>query len=71
VVLAWIWLDVSLGANRLMQEAASPAGNVDAMQGKLAAMRYFFAYELPKIDAWLSVVAGRVAVTREMQDAWF
>jgi hypothetical protein len=26
--------------------------------GKLAAMRYFFAYELPKIDAWLGVVAA-------------
>jgi hypothetical protein len=31
-------------------------------------MRYFFAYELPKIDAWLAVVARREAVCREMQD---
>ena len=27
--------------------------------GKLAAMRYFFHYELPKIDAWLAVVSSR------------
>jgi butyryl-CoA dehydrogenase len=29
-------------------------------------MRYFFAYELPKIDAWLGVVARREALVREI-----
>jgi alkylation response protein AidB-like acyl-CoA dehydrogenase len=62
VVLAWLWLDVCLAA----QEAPSAM-----KQGKLAAMRYFFAFELPKIDAWLGVVASREPVCREMQDAWF
>ena len=28
-------------------------------RGRLAACRYFFRYELPKIDAWLGVVAAR------------
>jgi hypothetical protein len=36
-----------------------------------AALRYFYAYELPKIDAWLAVVARREALPREMQDEWF
>ena len=40
-------------------------------QGKLAAMRFFFAYELPRIDAWLAVVARREAVCRTMQPDWF
>jgi hypothetical protein len=39
--------------------------------GKRAAMRYFYAFELPKIDAWLGPVARREALLREMQDAWF
>jgi butyryl-CoA dehydrogenase len=56
VVLAWLWLDVALAS-------ADP--------GRRAALRYFYAYELPKIDAWLSVVASREAVCREMQDDWF
>jgi len=56
VVLAWIWLDVAL---------------VTDQPGRRAALRYFFAYELPKIDAWLGVVARREALPREMQDAWF
>jgi butyryl-CoA dehydrogenase len=62
VVLAWLWLDVALAASAQQGDLAS---------GKLAAMRYFFAYELPKIDAWLGVVARREALPREMQDAWF
>jgi hypothetical protein len=45
VVLAWIWLDVAL--------ARAPRRRRSLKPGKLAAMRYFFAYELPKIDAWL------------------
>ena len=62
VVLAWIWLDVACVAGR---------GETDFHKGKLAAMRYFYAYELPKIDAWLGVVARREALPREVQDAWF
>ncbi len=62
VVLAWLWLDVNLAAQRTGGELAP---------GKLAAMRYFYAYELPKIDAWLAVVARREPLPREMQDAWF
>lgn len=50
-VLAWIWLDVALAAVAL---PASPA-----RQGRLAAMRYFFHYELPRIGAWLKVVRER------------
>lgn len=60
VVLAWVWLDVALAA---VGHALAP--------GKLAAMRYFFAYELPKIDAWLGVVAARTDVCRTMDPAWF
>lgn len=50
-VLAWIWLDVALAAIAL---PASPA-----RQGRLAAARYFFHYELPRIGAWLKVVRER------------
>ncbi len=62
VVLAWLWLDVAL---------AAAAQKSDLASGKLAAMRYFFAYELPKIDAWLGPVARREPLVRDMQDAWF
>nr|WP_145548416.1 acyl-CoA dehydrogenase [Variovorax boronicumulans] len=47
-VLAWIWLDVA---------CSLPANGSAAAQGRLAAMRFFYRYELPKIGAWLAVVA--------------
>jgi butyryl-CoA dehydrogenase len=50
-VLAWIWLDVAL--------AAHAAADTPARTGRLAAMRFFFHYELPKIGAWLQVVSSR------------
>ncbi len=59
VVLAWLWLDVALAARG---HALAP--------GKLAAMRYFFAYELPKIDAWLAPVARREPLVRELDPGW-
>ena len=43
----------------------------DFVQGKLAACRYFYAYELPKTSAWLQVVATREPLCRDMADAWF
>ena len=50
-VLAWIWLDVALAAHTAAESAART--------GRLAAMRFFFHYELPKIGAWLQVVSSR------------
>jgi len=69
MVLAWLWLDVAMAAGRGLQAGAAPGE--DFHRGKLAAARYFFHFELPKIDAWLGVVASRDATCREMQDAWF
>ena len=53
-VLAWIWLDVALAVLR-----AEGAQSAPASAGKIAAMTYFYHYELPKIDAWLKVVVAR------------
>lgn len=61
VVLAWIWLDVAIAA-----ASASPAD-----RGRRQACRFFYDYELPKVDAWLSVVAARNPTCREMRDEWF
>jgi alkylation response protein AidB-like acyl-CoA dehydrogenase len=61
VVLAWVWLDLALAA------APAPAPR---REGLRAAQRYFFAYELPKVQPWLSVVARREAVCRTLQPEW-
>ena len=66
-VLAWVWLDLATTC----QKALNAGQDADFHQGKLNAMRYFFRYELPKIDAWLGVVASRDPTCRDMQDRWF
>ncbi|MEZ5704133.1 MAG: acyl-CoA dehydrogenase [Burkholderiaceae bacterium] len=63
MVLAWIWLDVALTA----QVGADTA----ARTGRLAAMRYFFHYELPKIGAWLAVVSSRDQTCAEVPEEAF
>ena len=50
LVMAWIWLDVS---------ASCRGTQTSAQTGRQAAAKYFFHFELPKIDAWLSVVSNR------------
>jgi butyryl-CoA dehydrogenase len=70
VVLAWLWLDVARVCS-LQMAGSSDSAQADLQHGKLAAMRYFFAYELPKVDAWLLVAASRQSVCRDMHDNWF
>jgi alkylation response protein AidB-like acyl-CoA dehydrogenase len=68
-VVAWMWLDVALAASRALDSGR--ALGADFYRGKLQAARYFFHYELPKIGAWLDVVARRDSTCRDMADAWF
>ena len=67
VVMAWIWLDVALCAQRGMATASDAA----LRQGKLAACRFFFRHELPRTAAWLTVVETRDDTCRAMADEWF
>ncbi|MGE0332251.1 MAG: acyl-CoA dehydrogenase [Ramlibacter sp.] len=66
MVLAWVWLDVALAV-----PSSTPADTPPANQGKLAAMRYFFHYELPKIGAWLAVVQTRDATCAALAEDAF
>ncbi|AKJ29300.1 acyl-CoA dehydrogenase [Caldimonas brevitalea] len=66
-VLAWVWLDVGARSEQLLADG----GDADLLNGKLAAMRYFFRYELPKIEPWLAVVETRDATCRDTEESWF
>jgi hypothetical protein len=63
LVIAWIWLDVATCAAR--------AGDDAARRGRLAACKYFFRYELPRIGAWLGVVAARDDTCRTLPEESF
>jgi hypothetical protein len=55
----------------LEQATAAGQGDTALLHGKLAAARFFFRYELPKVPAWLKVVETRDDTCRSMNDAWF
>jgi butyryl-CoA dehydrogenase len=63
-----MWLDVAVCV------AGQPGGTAasDAsLAGKLAACRYFFRYELPRVAAWLGVVETRDDTCRTMAEESF
>jgi hypothetical protein len=63
LVVAWTWLDVAVCATKSAAD--------DATRGRLAACRYFFHYELPRIAAWLGVVETRDDTCRTMAEESF
>lgn len=67
VVLAWTWLDVGLCACFQLDTGRMEQ---DLCKGKLAALEYFYRYELPKIEAWLCVVETRAATCRLTEAEW-
>jgi alkylation response protein AidB-like acyl-CoA dehydrogenase len=65
VVIAWLWLDIA-------SAAAERTGQSDSafLNGKMHAARYFFHYELPRVDAWLKPVFEQDDTFSQMDAAW-
>jgi hypothetical protein len=51
--VAWLWLEQVVVAERLLADGSAEA---DFLNGKLAAARYFYAWELPQTAGWASVL---------------
>ena len=70
VVIAWIWLKQGvLAAAGLV--VSSHTADKNFYSGKLQAMRYFYRYELPEIDAWAKLLLALDDTTLAMQSDWF
>ena len=65
VVLAWIWLRQAMAAVASLPEDDS------FRRGKLQACRYFYQWELPKVQPQLDLLASLDTTALDMQDAWF
>lgn len=61
IVVAWIWLSQLLSVG----EARG-----DFYQGKRTAARYFFRYELPKVQPMLDLLASSDRTTLDLDPAW-
>jgi butyryl-CoA dehydrogenase len=62
VVVAWLWLE---------QVLATGAATGAFYEGKRAAARFFFRYELPKVGPQLDLLASLDRTTLDVEDAWF
>lgn len=62
IVMAWIWLE---------QACAAQGREGDFYQGKRMAARYFFGWELPRVDAQLDLLESLDTTSLDMSDAWF
>jgi acyl-CoA dehydrogenase len=67
-VVAWIWLEQALLA---VDREGHAVHDGDFYRGKLQACRYFFRWELPKVQQQLDLLASIDTTTLDMQDAWF
>ncbi|MEY3580480.1 MAG: hypothetical protein RI984_1584 [Pseudomonadota bacterium] len=65
IVVSWIWLSQALSA------LDAQHNDQDFYAGKLQACRWFFLYELPKVDAQLALLVSLDTTTLAMQDNWF
>ncbi|MCY7400515.1 MAG: acyl-CoA dehydrogenase [Nocardioides sp.] len=62
VVIAWMWLE---------QLVAVGERSGDFYDGKRAAARFFFRWELPKVGPMLDLLASGDTTTLDMREAWF
>ena len=65
IVIAWLWLQVTLAAND------SAATDDSFVAGKRAAMQYFYAYELGQAHEWLNLILNENTTVLGTQDEWF
>lgn len=68
VAIAWIWLELAHTSTHLLNDKTADA---DLLHGKLAAANYFFDFELPLINHWLTPVRNRNPICNQMQPDWF
>ncbi|HYS14724.1 MAG TPA: acyl-CoA dehydrogenase, partial [Burkholderiaceae bacterium] len=65
LALAWVWLELSVAAARLDQPQ-----DETFVQGIRAACRYFFAYEVARIPAWLAPAESGDRTVQDLKESW-
>lgn len=70
LTIAWQWLHMGIKAQQVLDKGVTEE-EINFYQGKLYTLRYFFEYELPKIDYLAHRLTSPDALTVEMDAAWF
>ena len=70
MTIAWQWLVQAIKAEEALQAGAT-GDDFNFYQGKIFTTRYFYEYELVKIDALMKRLLSEDNVTVEMEAGWF
>jgi butyryl-CoA dehydrogenase len=70
VIIAWQWLRQAVAA-RAALDGRTGRADADFYAGKILTARYFFAYELPKVDALARRLTDNDPLTLEATPAAF
>lgn len=70
VTLAWQWLLQGIKAERLLHTSDNQE-NTDFYSGKIFTLRYFYEYELVKVDSLMKRLMSEDNVTVEMKNEYF
>lgn len=70
LIIGWMWLKQGLVASAALAAAPHDA-DVAFYRGKLQALRYFFRYELPEIEAWSALLMRLDDTCLAMENDWF
>jgi hypothetical protein len=70
VVIAWLWLKQGIVATKALANDPHEADR-NFYRGKVQAMRYFFRFELPEIEAWSKLLIELDDTCYEMSPDWF
>jgi alkylation response protein AidB-like acyl-CoA dehydrogenase len=70
MTIAWQWLVQAIKAEEALQ-AGAMGDDFDFYQGKIFTLRYFYEYELVKIDSLMKRLLSEDNVTVEMEAGWF
>lgn len=70
ISIAWQWLLQAISTHKASEKETSKEEN-DFYRGKLFTFRYFFGYELPKIEGLIKRLAESDGLTVDMEEGFF
>jgi len=70
LVLAWVWLKLSIAAQKALEQNPSESDK-NFYLGKLQAAKYHFEWELPQMQSQAELLQSLNRTPYDMQDDWF
>ncbi len=71
ITVAWQWLIQAIVAYKAIKDGQPSVADTNFYQGKLVTFRFFFAYELPKIEGLAQRLVNTDGLAMEMPEAFF